>query len=103
MVCGACAAGNEPKGLTMSTTKNAIKALEKAGANISIVGNKIMGKIGNQVVEFRDQDGLVIVLRVYNASDRDNSLEDYAAGSWMKSVARAIRCAERLSVSSVPA
>jgi hypothetical protein len=80
----------------MATTKFATRSLEKSGATITRNGNRIAGKIGNHSVEFIDQGGDVICLRVRRVTDLDCSQEDYAAGSWFDAIRPAIEWAAKM-------
>lgn len=81
----------------MATTAHAIKALTKAGALITVDGNRVRGLISNHAVEFYDQEGRVICLRTRRITDHDDSLSDYSAGSWMRNITHAIATAQKFS------
>ena len=77
----------------MCSTAHAIRSLTKANATITTKGNRVEGRIGNHVVDFIDQDGLIVCLRTRRITDVDSSHEDYSAGSWADSIKQAIRWA----------
>ena len=74
-------------------TVNAIKKLEKAGAEISIQGRRIYAYIKNDVIEFLDKDGCAMCIKIRNKNDHDDSMTDYSAGVWCDNITRAIRLA----------
>lgn len=79
----------------MTTTKYAIKAMEKAGARVEKVRDLVIGKIGDQRIEFYDQDGDVTCLCQRRVTDLNDSKSDYVAGIFCDSIERAIKYAKR--------
>lgn len=74
-------------------TVNAIKKLEKAGAEISKQGSRVYAYIKNDVIEFSDKDGCAMWIKIRNKNDHDDIMTDYSAGVWCDNITRAIRLA----------
>ena len=75
-------------------TTNAIKKLEKAGAAIETQGRKYYAYIKKDVIEFWDQDGSAMCIRVRRANEHDDLHTDYHAGVWCDNITRAIHLAQ---------
>lgn len=74
-------------------TTNAIKKLSKAGFSVAQSGNRYSAKIGCNVIEFHQQDGEIICIRVRSANDHDDVMSDYSAGVFCDNLSQAIRLA----------
>lgn len=75
-------------------TVNAIKKLEKAGAEIKVRDNKFYTAfIGNDAIDFIDQDGSAICIRIRSKNDHDDSMTDYSAGVYCDNLTQALRMA----------
>lgn len=72
---------------------NAIKKLNKAGFAVTQNGRRYSAQSGRNVIEFKEQDSLIICIRVRNANDRDDVQSDYSAGVWCNNLSKAIRLA----------
>ena len=78
--------------------QNAIKKLEKAGFKIKKpenISNRYNAYHQNEVIEFHDQDGLVICIKSRRISDVDDPQTDYSAGIFCDNISQAIRMTKR--------
>lgn len=74
-------------------TANAIKTLEKAGFKVVSPYHRFYSALspsGKNVVEFLDQDDVMLCVKVRRVNDVDDSQTDYAAGSWCKNLKQAM-------------
>ena len=74
-------------------TSNAIKTLEKAGLKVVTPYHGFYSAIspsGKNVIEFLDQDGAMLCVKVRCVKGVDNVHSDYAAGSWCKNLKQAM-------------
>ena len=72
---------------------NAIKKLNNAGFSVTQSGNRYSAKAGRNVIEFHQQDGEIICIRVRSANDHDDVMSDYSAGVFCDNLSQAIRLA----------
>lgn len=74
-------------------TINAIKTLEKAGFKVVSPYKGFFSAYspsGKNVVEFLDQDDVMLCVKVRRVNDVDDSQTDYAAGMWCQNLKQAI-------------
>lgn len=72
---------------------NAVKKLNKSGFTVTQSGNRYSAQAGRNVIEFHQQDGEIICIRVRSANDHDDVMSDYSAGTWCDNLSQAIRLA----------
>ena len=77
--------------------ENAIKKLSKFG-KVENVGSLYFAKINNSIVEFMRNGSIdagynITCIRMRLASDCDDSMTDYCAGTWCKTLTQAIKMA----------
>lgn len=74
-------------------TANAIKTLEKAGFEVVSPYKGFYSAYspsGRNVIEFLDQDAVMLCVKVRGVKDVDDHHTDYAAGSWCKNLKQAM-------------
>ena len=72
---------------------NAIKKLSNVGFSVTQSGNCYRANTGSKVIEFHQQNGEIICIRVRSANDHDDVMSDYSAGTWCDNLSQAIRLA----------
>jgi sulfatase maturation enzyme AslB (radical SAM superfamily) len=75
---------------------NAIKKLEKAGFEVINDASRYSARRGNDIIEFIKNGGdsdQAICIRIMSASDRDDLMTDYSAGTFCDNLSQAIRIA----------
>ncbi len=72
---------------------NAIKKLAKAGFEVNQNGNCFSAQGLKRLIEFYEQEGIVIGLRVRSVVDRDDWVGGYSAGVFCDNLSQAIRLA----------
>ncbi len=72
---------------------NAVNKLTKAGFAVTQSGNHYSAQAGRNVIEFYQQDGEIICIRVRSANDQDDVMSDYSAGVFCDNLSQAIRLA----------
>tara|TARA_R110000868_G_scaffold212059_3_gene462105 strand:+ start:456 stop:698 length:243 start_codon:yes stop_codon:yes gene_type:complete len=74
-------------------TANAIKTLEKAGFKVVSPYKgffSALSQSGKNVIEFLDQDDVMLCVKVRGVKNVDDHHTDYAAGSWCKNLRQAM-------------
>ena len=74
-------------------TANAIKTLEKAGFKVVSPYHGFYSALspsGKNVVEFLDQDGAMLCVKVRGVKDVDDPQTDCSAGVWCKNLKQAM-------------
>ncbi len=74
-------------------TINAIKKLTKSGLQVVQNGNRYSAKTAKDVISFYDQSGQIILIKVQDQNDHDDSMTDYCAGIWCDNITQAIKLA----------
>jgi hypothetical protein len=72
---------------------NAIKKLDKANFEITQNGKRYSAKANRHIIDFIEQDGSVLCVKVRSENDMDDSLSDYSAGVWCDNLTQAIKLA----------
>jgi hypothetical protein len=72
---------------------NALKKLNNAGFAVTQTGNRYSAKTGRNVIEFYEQDGRTICIRLRTENDLDDVMRDYSAGVFCDNLSQAIRLA----------
>lgn len=73
---------------------NAIKKLEKVSSRVTTTGRQITAEVNNYLVELTTQDNEVSVIRVRRATDIDDPMSDYSAGSFFDNLNQVLRFVE---------
>lgn len=72
---------------------NALKKLVKAGFEVTQTSIFYSAKSGRNVIEFHEQDGKAICIRVRSVGDLDDVQSDYSAGVFCDNLSQAIQIA----------
>ncbi len=72
---------------------NAVKKLTKAGFAVTQSGNRYSAQAGRNVIEFYEQDGRTICIRLRTENDCDDVMSDYSAGVFCDNLSQAIQIA----------
>lgn len=72
---------------------NALKRLVKAGFAVTQIGNRYSAQSGGNVIEFHEQDGKAICIRVRSVRDLDDVQSDYSAGVFCDNLSQALQIA----------
>lgn len=78
-------------------TANAIKTLEKSGFEVVSPYKGFFSAYspsGKDVIEFIDQDGTMLCVKVRGVKNVDDHHTDYAAGVWCKNLKQAMLLAD---------
>lgn len=72
---------------------NAIKKLNNANFVITQNGKRYSAKANSHIIDFIEQDGRVLCVKVRAMNDTDDSSSDYNAGVWCDNLTQAIKLA----------
>jgi hypothetical protein len=72
---------------------NALKKLTKAGFVVEQNDKYYSAQAGRDVIEFHQQDGEIICIRVRSVNDQDDVMSDYSAGVFCDNLSQAIQIA----------
>lgn len=79
------------------TAASTVRAMAKAGAKVTIEGGRLVAAWPlSAVAEGHVQDGRLVSLRVRRSSDQDQLVEDYSAGSFVRTIRKAIEIAAEM-------